>query len=303
MRKYIFYVICIPILFLVYLFSMKEKEEYVINEDKSIELEKLIYVNYENNGKELELDDYIIGVLACEMPALFEIEALKSLSVAIRTYFYNKYLLDSGYVFDKMDQCYIDEMSMREKWGEDFSKYYEKMKEAVLSTKDEVIFYKDNVINALYFSMSNGMTEDNFYVFGDKLPYLVSVSSSWDVNVKNFQVSTSFSVEEFLSRLGINDNYLNSINILSYTNSGRVFKISVNNKEYLSTEFRRLLGLRSTDFTISYDENNVLVVTKGYGHGVGLSQYGANEMAKLGYSYKEILKYYYKDVEIKNISV
>lgn len=303
MRKYIFYVICIPILFLVYFFTITAKEDNVINDDKSNDLERLIFVNYENSSSELELNDYIIGVLACEMPALFEEDALKSLSVAIRTYFYNKYLLDNDYVFDKMDQCYIDEDGMMEKWEDNFSKYYKKMKDAVLSTKDEVIFYDGNVINALYFSMSNGMTEDNSYVFGNKLPYLVSVSSRWDTSVKNFQVSTIFSVNEFLNKIGINENYISNLNILSYTDSGRVFKISVNNKEYLSTEFRRLLGLRSTDFTISYDENNVIVVTKGYGHGVGLSQYGANEMAKLGYSYKEILKYYYKDVEIKNISV
>lgn len=302
MRKYIFYVIVILILFLVYImicnntYDKDFKEEYIGEKEDNV-----VMVNYQD--KSLELNNYIIGVLACEMPALFEEETLKAMSVGIRTYFYNKYLVNNEYIFNNTDQCYITNEEMKEKWGNDYLKYYDKIKNSVLSTDNEVIYYEDKVIKALYFSMSNGASEDSKYVFGEKLPYLVSVSSIWDINLKNFEVESNYSVSEFLSKLGLNDSTINYIDILSYTDSGRVYKISVNDKEFLATEFRKLLGLRSTDFTIKEEEDNISITTKGYGHGVGMSQYGANEMAKLGYSYQDILKYYYKDVEIKNISV
>ena len=202
---------------------------------------------------------------------------------------------------DVTNQVYITEEQMQEKWGDDFAFYYTKVKEAVADTKNLVMEYDGEVISAYYFAMSNGSTEDVSLVFGEKRDYLVSVDSPWDESVKNFSVTTTFTQEEFCTKLNID---CSSINIGSINRSAtnRVNTIVINNQEFKGTTFRSLLGLRSTDFTISVADN-ITITTKGYGHGVGMSQYGANEMAKNGSTYEDILKYYYKDVDIVEINV
>ena len=190
---------------------------------------------------------------------------------------------------------------MQEKWQDDFTFYYTKIKEAVEATKNLVMEYDGEVISAYYFAMSNGATEDVSLVFGESRDYLVSVASPWDENVKNFSVTTTFSQKEFCEKLNIDCSSI-VINDIARSSTNRVNTITINNQEFKGTTFRSLLGLRSTDFTISI-ENDITITTKGYGHGVGMSQYGANEMAKNGSSYEEILKYYYKDIDIVEINV
>ncbi len=127
------------------------------------------------------------------------------------------------------------------------------------------------------------------------------MESSWDKNNKNFEKTISFNELDFLNKLNIKESKVNKIEIISRTKSNRVNEIILNNRKFKGTTFRKLLGIRSTDFDIEKKDNIVYITTRGYGHGVGLSQYGANEMAKLGYTYEEILKYYYKDIEINNV--
>ena len=157
--------------------------------------------------------------------------------------------------------------------------------------------YKDKIIISFYFSISNGYTENCENVFSQKLDYLKSVDSSWDKEYSYKEKEVKFSEKDFLKKLGINDNKVKSINI-KRNKTNRAKYVIVNDKKYKGTNFRKLLGLRSTDIEINIKNNYVYIKTKGYGHGVGMSQYGANEMAKNGFKYDEILKYYYSGIKI-----
>ncbi len=257
-----------------------------------------------NNIDEMNLEEYVIGVVAGEMPASFESEALKAQAIAARTYATYKIEKSNGnydVVTDVSNQKYITIDEMKIKWQTEFDKYYNKVKDAVLKTKGMIMTYNDDVIEAFYFAMSNGYTEDASLVFNEDLDYLESVESKYDNNnLNNFEVVTKFSKEEVCNKLNISCDNLSFSNI-ERSNTNRVNYITVNNKKIKGTEFRSKLGLRSTDFDISIDNNVVSITTRGYGHGVGMSQYGANGMAKEGKNYEEILKYYYKNIEIKTL--
>ena len=279
----------------------KEKTTFF---DNSKDMNIIIKNKDTDEEKEINLEEYVIGVIAGEMPASFDEEALKAQAIAARSYAINKINTSTtsyDVLTDITNQVYITIEQMQEKWGNDFNYYYEKIKNAVDATKGLVMTYDGEVISAYYFSMSNGYTEDVAAVFGGEKDYLVSVESSWDKNVKNFTVLTTISKEEFCTKLNIECNNI-VINKIKRSDTNHVETILINNKEFKGTEIRSLLGLRSTDFTIEID-NDIKITTNGYGHGVGMSQYGANEMAKLGYTYDEILKYYYKNIEIEKINV
>ena len=200
---------------------------------------------------------------------------------------------------DTSDQCYISLSEMKDKWGKNFDKYYNKIKNIVYETKNEYMVYNDEVIISFYFSISNGYTENVENVFSQKLDYLVSVDSSWDKNSNYKSKDLKIKINDFFNKLGID--YSNNINIkYERSDTGRVNYLYINGNKFKGTKIRTLLSLRSTDFEISNDKEYVYIKTKGYGHGVGMSQYGANYMAKSGYKYDEILKHYYTDVEIVN---
>ena len=157
--------------------------------------------------------------------------------------------------------------------------------------------YDKDVILSMYFAKSNGKTEDSSYVFGSNKEYLQSVESP----ESNFTSNVSINKEEFCNKLNINCKSI-IIKDINKTSSGRVNTININGKEYKGTEIRTLLGLRSTDFTININDT-INITMNGYGHGVGMSQYGANEYAKSGKNYEEILKHYYQNINIEKISV
>lgn len=251
----------------------------------------------------LDLEEYVIGVVAAEMPASFASEALKAQAVVSRTYAVYKMNNSNGHydvVTDISNQSYITKEEMQQKWGSDYDKYYMKIKNAVDMTKGIVLTYEGEVIEAFYFAMSNGYTEDASLVFSEDKEYLQSVKSSYDnESLKNFLVTKEFTKQEFCSKLGITcDNIV--IKNIKRSNTNRVNEITINDKVFKGTEVRKLLGIRSTDFDITIN-SNVLVTTKGYGHGVGMSQYGANGMAKDGSTYENILTYYYKNVKLSSI--
>ena len=286
MRKYF---IIIPILILVYFLSGNDNSS-IKTENKRIETDNLI-VNMTNYGMEnILLSEYLNGVVACEMPALFHDEAIKAGIVAARTFYLYKYESDKDYKPTHGDQCYFSESKRKENWKDNYELYNEKILNNINLTKNEVITYDGNLIKAFYFSMSNGYTEDAVNVFKKSEPYLVSVISVFDKDVKNNLSNKSISVNEFKEKLNINNIVRDS--------SNRVSEIVINNVNYDGVYFRKLFDLRSTDFEIEFNDQEVIITTRGYGHGVGMSQWGANEMAKMGYEYKDILKYYYKDVEI-----
>ena len=275
------------------------KNEQIKNE--SVNETRKVNLLYEDEIIDLELENYIIGVVSCEMPASFEEEALKAMAVASRTYALYKMKKNNKYDLKSTtsDQCYITESDMKKKWGDDYDKYYSKIKNAVNDTSGEYMTYNDEVIIAFYFSISNGYTENCENVFSQKLDYLVSVESSWDEEYSFKEKDVVFSINDFLDNLGITDNGIDNISF-DRSSTGRVNSVKINNYSFKGTKFRSLLGLRSTDFDILVDDGNVLIKTKGYGHGVGMSQYGAHSMAKMGYSYDEILKYYYSGINIVN---
>lgn len=257
-----------------------------------------------NSISSLKLEEYVIGVVASEMPASFNEEALKAQAIASRTYAVYKMQnsdMDYDVVTDVSDQGYITIEKMKTKWGSDFDKYYSKIQNVVNNTKGKVMLYDDKIIEAYYFAMSNGYTEDVSLVFSEDRDYLKSVESVYeDESLKNFEVTKSYTKEEICTKLEVDCSNLIFTKIVR-SDTGRVNTILVNDKTIKGTVFRSKLGLRSTDFDILEDGNNVIITTRGYGHGVGMSQYGANGMANAGYNYEEILKYYYKNIEISSI--
>lgn len=247
------------------------------------------------------MEDYLIGVIACEMPASFNEETLKSQAIASRTYAYFLKSKNKEPTNDTRTQCLITKEKMQSIWKEDFDTYYNKIKSAVESTKNLVLKYDGEIIPAYYFSMSNGYTENSASVFSESYPYLQSVSSEYEKENRNFQKEVTITKKEFCNKLGITCNDIIISNV-KRNSTNRVESIIINGKKFTGIEVRKLLGLRSTDFVIKINENDINITTYGYGHGVGMSQYGANYLANQGFNYEYILKYYYKDVIISSIN-
>ncbi len=257
-----------------------------------------------DNIDSINLEEYIIGVVAAEMPASFNEEALKAQAVASRTYAAYKMNQSRGefdIVTDVSNQSYITVDEMRKKWDNEFEKYYQKISAAVNATKGKIMYYEDEIVEAYYFAMSNGYTEKSSLVFSEDRDYLQSVESKYDNNnLNNFEVTKTFSKTEICQKLNIVCENLTFSNIVR-SDTNRVNSITVNGVVFKGTVFRSKLSLRSTDFTIEEVNDQIIITTKGYGHGVGMSQYGANGMAKEGYNYEEILRYFYKNIKISSI--
>ena len=250
---------------------------------------------YRSNGSVINLNmtDYLIGVVSSEMPASFNLEALKAQSVLARTYALKAKQTGKKLTDTVSTQSYIDIDQMKNKWGNSFSTYYNKIKNAVENTNGEYLSYNGNYIEALYHSTNNGKTESSLDVFGNYYPYLISVSSEYDKNASSYLRTINMPLDTISNKLGLSLNNDSVINILSYTDGGNIKEININGNNFSGKKVRELLGLRSADFDISISDNNANITTRGYGHGVGMSQYGANGMANAGYSYKDILSHYY----------
>lgn len=259
--------------------------------------EKTIIVHLTDLDLYLDLNDYVTGVVASEMPALFNEEALKAQAVAARSFatskIENNFLeLTSGI----SDQVYSPNFKLKEKWNDDYNKYYNKIYNCVKSTHNEVIKRDNKILRTYYFSMSNGYTENSQTVFNDTT--FTSVKSLENENTPNYKFQKTFSSSDLNKLLNVSNIDIQNI---ERNETNHVKSITINNKTYTGIEFRKLLNLRSTDFTIEKKDNNYIITTIGYGHGVGMSQYGANQMAKEGSSYKEILNHYYENTEISEI--
>ena len=280
-------------------------------EDKNIKFEfatnTFVRVLDESSGNILKvpLEDYIKGVVAGEMPASFNIEALKAQAVASRSYVLKHMQQRINQPYDVVNtiknQVYLTDNELKNRWKNEYDTYNNKIEQAVLSTKGEYISYDGNVIEALFFSTSNGKTENSGEVFLTQLPYLKSVDSTWDEASPAFSGSKEVSLSDFYTKLNLKYNENLNVKILSYTSSGAIKKLSINGTQFEAYTIRDKFGLRSTSFTINKVGSNVVFKTKGYGHGVGMSQYGAQGMANNGYKYEEIIKHYYQGVEISKI--
>lgn len=254
---------------------------------------------YRANGSilNIELEEYLIGVVGAEMPASFNEEALKAQAILCRTYALKSIKTNKKITDTVSTQAYKDNDELKSLWNGDYNKYYNKIKQAVDSTKGKVIMYNGDYIDALYHSTSNGKTEYSSNVFSYQYPYLVSVDSSYDKNASSYLRQETKNYSDVLNILGISTEDT-SFEIISRNESGRVSQIRIGNKIFSGTQFRNILGLRSADFDLSLNDNVLTITTRGYGHGVGMSQYGADAMAKAGYSYQDIILHYYQGVTI-----
>lgn len=284
---------------IVTLFIEEKEIQFYFKDDKEIRIKK-----QDNTIITIPFEEYIVGVVSGEMPVNFELEALKAQAVAARSYAYIKMKENENNDYDVVDtvmnQVYLDEQTLKEQWKGDYVKNINKIKTAVLETKGEYIDYQGEIVEALFFSTSTGKTENVEEVFSENLPYLRSVDSSFDEEVSPvFNDQKEFELKEFYKKLNLNYKEKLNTNIIETTSTGRIKKILINNKVFTGNEVATFLGLRSSFFEIKQDKNKVTVHTKGFGHGVGMSQYGAEALAKKGSTYEEIIKYYYTGVEIK----
>ncbi|KYH33606.1 stage II sporulation protein D [Neomoorella mulderi] len=286
--------------------------------------QQLVRVYFHQNGdiKILPLEQYITGVVAGEMPANFEPEALKAQAVAARTYTLKKIEEARNKPDDRHPgadictdpahcQAFADDSLLRQRWGFfNFWRYKSKIQEAVRATQGMVLTYQGKLIDPVYHANSGGRTESAAAVWGRDLPYLQSVPSPWDKEAPRYHDTISFTLEELDRKLGVNLTSVpaaalapsggTAMKVLEKTPTGRVKTIKIGNKTFAATELRQLLGLPSTDFTWQVQGDRMIFNTTGYGHGVGMSQYGADGMAREGKNFADILTYYYRGVKIES---
>lgn len=248
---------------------------------------------------ERDMDDYLVGVLLAEMPASFETEAKKAQAVAARTFALKAAVTggkhgDSSVCGDSgCCQAYIAPEEYLARGGS--ADAVEQARAAVEATSGYVLTYEGVLIEATYFSCSGGSTEDAVAVWGSDYPYLRAVESPGEEGAAHYTDTAYFTAEEFQAALGtsLTGSPAGWFGFTTYTAGGGVNTMRIGNRDYKGTELRRLLGLRSTAFSVSADADGVSITTRGFGHRVGMSQYGADAMAAAGSDYREILGYYY----------
>lgn len=279
-----------------------------------------LYRKEKNTVEELNLEEYIMGVVASEMPASFTEEALKAQAVAARTFYMNKRNKPSkelqskgAEITDTTDcQVYMSKEERMKSWRKDQAESnWEKIQKAVEETKGQVITYEGQVLEyPQFFAVSSGKTENAKDVFASDVPYLKSEESKGEEIAPKYKTSISIPISDFVNK--INDKYPSSnatksniasiVKINEYTEAGSIKELKIGKEIVKGTTFRTLFNLNSTNFTLNFKSDKVVVNCLGYGHGVGMSQWGANIMAKNGSKYDEILKHYYNGVEIQKIS-
>ena len=289
---------------IVNFFNVDKKEEIKLRYESNI----IIRVKRLNSNEieYLPLEEYIVGVLAGEMPIYFEKEAFKAQAVAARSYALKKieYNKDSEYdvVDSVINQVYLDNYYLKEAWQDKYLDNINKLREIVNETSLEYLDYNGEVVDALFFSTSNGYTENASLVFNIDLPYLQSVTSMWDSSTSSaFRSTKKISIDEFYSSLNLEYSNTLDFKVLRRSSTNRILNLSINGIEFTGKEVYDKLGLKSMDFSLKQDGNNIIIDTVGYGHGVGMSQYGAEGMALEGYSYRDILSHYYVGTSIKKI--
>lgn len=275
-----------------------------------------------NNLYELGLEEYLKGVVAAEMPAEFELEALKAQSVAARTYTIRKIRSLGGLGSSKypeadlssdssLDQAWISKSEMKQKWGVlGYYNYYNKISKAVEETSGQIIVYNGELIDPVYHSTCGGTTENSEDVWSEALPYLRSVSCEYDRHSNRYSETLEFFLADVgkktnsdLTAITVAANGGKPVQVLEQSATGRVKRLKIGDKILTGSDFRFALGLRSTRFSTELKNKKLVITTRGYGHGVGMCQFGADGLAKAGKNYREILTYYYTGVELKNFSL
>ena len=274
-----------------------------------------VFRSTENSTQNISMFEYVCGSVAAEMPLAYHEEAIKAQAVACYT---NALRLkkentnkNTAHISDDtaVHQGYIDEAQRKEKWGDDFEKYEAKLQNAVKAVENQAIYYDGELCVAAFYAISCGMTEDAKSLWGTEVPYLKSVSSEGDKLSPNYASAVAFEKNEFIKISKENDllkktpsTLENIIKIEEKSATGTVLSVTVNGEKFTGEEIRKIYSLRSPDFTIKTTADTVTFNVCGYGHGVGMSQYGADCFAKQGMTYKEILCHYYTGIEITSVS-
>lgn len=298
--------------------SLKKEEE------KEISIIDYDYSNYDtikllhqdtNEVEEVNLDEYIACVVSAEMPVTYDIEALKAQAIVARTY--TIYKITTSKKHDNADICdqsiccqaWISKEDRLKKWKEeDRTKNWNKILQSVNDTAGKIITYKGKPINAFFHANSGGKTEVPFYVWGGTgYPYLQVVETAGEDAYSQYSSEAKFTKKEFIENVKkehedfkIDFKEKDCIKITKRDESDRVVTVKIGNLNLSGVETRTLLGLRSANFTVEIQEDNILFKVTGYGHGVGMSQTGADALAKQGKKYEEIIKHFYVGVEINN---
>lgn len=266
--------------------------------------------------EQMTLERYLTGVVRGEMPASFEMEALRAQAAAERSYVYYQLAAGRKDAHPDADFCtdhtccsaYLSETAAREKWGGDFAPWNTRVEQAVSDTDGQVVLYNGRPILAVFHSSSAGRTAAAGDVWSGNLPYLVSVDSpEGEETVPNYYSTVTFTAAEAKEKLlaahpelklsGTPDRWFGAA---AENGSGRVETVSVGGTDIEGTELRRIFGLRSACFTVAADSESVTFRVTGYGHGVGMSQYGANQLAREGKTWQEILEWYYTGATVGN---
>lgn len=314
--------VLLPMLFTQRFIFADETEKIVVNavDDEVINFgEKYKTINLlhkdSNTVESIELDEYLVNVVAAEMPVDFEEEALKAQATVARTY--TLYQIQNGNKHENADICddssccqaWISKDNRFARWDDNKEEKWEKLQRAVYSTAGEVIMYGGKPIDAFFHSNSGGMTETPINVWGgSNFPYLQAVETSGEDEYSQYYSERLYSKNEIEEKMknvyddfSINWDEPNCIEILEYTESSRIKTIRVGNKNISGVEARRIFELKSSNFSFEILDNNVKFVVIGYGHGVGLSQTGSNTLARDGLDYKAIIEHFYSGVEVVNI--
>jgi stage II sporulation protein D len=281
-----------------------------------------VYLSQQKKTAVYPLETYVRGVLAAEMPAAFELEALKAQAIASRTYIYKRLVgttprnltasnaggqaLNStaSLVTDTVaHQAFLTDDKLKQIWGAaEFDRRIAKIERAVTETEGIVVTFAGQPIDASFFSTSNGRTENSEDYWTNTVPYLRSVSSPWDKAVSpKFKQVLNIRRSAFIQALGLPNKSI-AVSKISYTSGRRVQAITIGTKSFTGREVREKLRLPSTTFKLKPIDDSIQVTTYGYGHGIGMSQYGAQGMALAGYKADQILRHYYTGVALEKIS-
>ncbi len=299
--------------------TTEENIEEAIDEAYEYKEYGTIKLLHQDTGEveEVALDTYLCNVVSAEMPVDFELEALKAQAVVARTYTIYKIQNkkhDNADICDDSNCCqaWISKEDRLARWDEDKRESnWEKIESSVNETKGEIITYEGTPINAFFHSNSGGTTElpVNVWGGGTEYPYLQVVETAGEEGYTQYSSEATFTQDELIEKLKtkyeditIDFNNEDDLKILEYTDSGRVKTVKFGNYELSGTETRSLFELKSTNFEIIKEDGNIKFSVKGYGHGVGMSQTGADSLAKQGQTYEEIIKHFYVGVEIQEVN-
>ncbi|MFF5993892.1 stage II sporulation protein D [Lysinibacillus sp. KU-BSD001] len=286
MKKYIIFVALIILLFIIPLqYKKNQTQTQTSQEEEDCE----VFITLTESNEQIALEQYLIGVVAGEMPASFHPEALKAQAIAARTYAMHQ----TSFGTTPIKQTTAHQVFKEER----DPKYEEKLKEAVTATKNQILTYNDEPITAMFHAASNGQTESAQNYSGSTVAYLTTVSTP-----EEYTDTQTFTLTQ------LNDKLQTTLTLaqlqqaeITRNNTKRVETITIGGKTWNGRKFRELLNLKSTDFTITVN-TDITIATKGYGHGVGMSQYGANELAQTGKTAEQILAHYYPNTQMATLA-